>query len=392
MTYDFTTLHPRANSGSSKWAAMQAIRPDLPADVIPLSVADMELLNPPEIAEQLGRYAAGTILGYTRPGDSYYEAVERWMARRHGWQIQRDWIVTSPGVVPALFHMVLAFTQPGDQVILFPPVYYPFYNAVRESGREIVECPLLEKDGRYEIDYDRFSQLAETGKLLIFSSPHNPVGRVWSREELEKLSAICLEKEVLVMSDEIHFDLILGERPHTVYATVSKEAAEHCAVCTAPSKTFNLAGLQTSNIIIPNKELREKYQKVQSQLGLHGCNMLGYQACETAYRQCEGWLEELLTVLRENRELVRTFAAAWLPGVKPVELEGTYLQWLDCRDLGMEPKELERFMQQEALWFTDEGYIFGTGGAGYERINLACPTWVLRKALERLRDALQRRG
>lgn len=392
MTYDFTTLHPRVASGSSKWAAMQAIRPDLPADVIPLSVADMELLNPPEIAEQLGRYVAGTILGYTRPGDSYYGAVESWMARRHGWQIQRDWIVTSPGVVPALFHMVLAFTQPGDQVILFPPVYYPFYNAVRESGREIVECPLLEKDGRYEIDYDRFSQLAETGKLLIFSSPHNPVGRVWSREELEKLSAICQEKEVLVLSDEIHFDLILGERPHTVYATVSKEAAEHCAVCTAPSKTFNLAGLQTSNIIIPNKELREKYQKVQSQLGLHGCNVLGYQACETAYRQCEGWLEELLTVLRENRELVRTFAAAWLPGVKPVELEGTYLQWLDCRELGMEPKELERFMQQEALWFTDEGYIFGTGGAGYERINLACPTWVLRKALERLREALQRRG
>ncbi len=391
MIYDFTTLRPRIAAGSGKWDAMARLHPGLPPEVIPLSVADMEFSTAPEIVQHLAQYAEGTILGYTQPTDSYYEALAGWMARRHGWQIQRDWIVPSPGVVPALFHMVLAFTQPGDQVIVFPPVYYPFYNAVRENGREIAECPLLEQDGRYEIDYDRFARLAETGKLLIFSSPHNPVGRVWSREELERLSAICLEKGVLVLSDEIHFDLILGERPHTVYAALSREAAENCAVCTAPSKTFNLAGLQTSNIIIPNGKLREKLLAVRGRLGLHGCNILGYQACEAAYRYGEDWLEQLLSVLRENRELVRTFAAAWLPGVKPVELEGTYLQWLDCRELGMDAKALEKFMQEEALWFTDEGYIFGAGGAGFERINLACPTWVLRKALERLRDALARR-
>ena len=267
-----------------------------------------------------------------------------------------------------------------------------FYSAIRENGRQVLECPLLEKDGRYEIDFDRFSQAAEEGKVLLFSSPHNPVGRVWSREELEKLSAICLEKGVLVLSDEIHFDLILGERSHTVFATLSEEAAQNCVVCTAPSKTFNLAGLQTSNIIIPNAKLREKLLDVRKRLGLHGCNILGYQACEAAYRYCEDWLEQLLVVLRENRELVRTFTRAWLPGIKPVELEGTYLQWLDCRALGMDAKALEKFMQEKALWFTDEGYIFGTGGEGFERINLACPTWVLRKALERLRDALERRG
>ena len=391
MNYDFTTLRPRIAVGSSKWGAMQKLRQGLPPEVIPLSVADMEFVNPPEIAEHLSHYLETMILGYTQPTDSYYAALSDWMARRHNWKIDREWVVPSPGVVPALCHMVQAYTEPGDKVIVFPPVYYPFYSAIRENGRQVLECPLLEKDGHYEMDFDRFAQVAEEGKVLLFSSPHNPVGRVWSREELEKLSAICLEKGVLVLSDEIHFDLVLGERPHTVFATLSEAAAQNCVVCTAPSKTFNLAGLQTANIIIPNKKLREKLLAVRNRLGIHGCNMLGYQACETAYRECESWLEQLLAVLRENRALVETYARAFLPGVKPVELEGTYLQWLDCRALGMDAKALEKFMQEEALWFTDEGYIFGTGGEGFERINLACPTWVLRKALDRLRDALQRR-
>lgn len=391
MNYDFTTLRPRIAVGSSKWGAMQKLRQGLPPEVIPLSVADMEFVNPPEIAEHLSHYLETMILGYTQPTDSYYAALSDWMARRHNWKIDREWVVPSPGVVPALCHMVQAYTEPGDKVIVFPPVYYPFYSAIRENGRQVLECPLLEKDGRYEMDFDRFAQVAEEGKVLLFSSPHNPVGRVWSREELEKLSAICLEKGVLVLSDEIHFDLILGEQPHTVFATLSEAAAQNCVICTAPSKTFNLAGLQTANIIIPNKKLREKLLAVRNRLGIHGCNMLGYQACETAYRECEDWLEQLLAVLRENRTLVETYARAFLPGVKPVELEGTYLQWLDCRALGMDAKALEKFMQEEALWFTDEGYIFGTGGEGFERINLACPTWVLRKALDRLRDALQRR-
>lgn len=391
MNYDFTTLRPRIAVGSSKWGAMQKLRQGLPPEVIPLSVADMEFVNPPEIAEHLSHYLETMILGYTQPTDSYYAALSDWMARRHNWKIDREWVVPSPGVVPALCHMVQAYTEPGDKVIVFPPVYYPFYSAIRENGRQVLECPLLEKDGRYEMDFDRFAQVAEEGKVLLFSSPHNPVGRVWSREELEKLSAICLEKGVLVLSDEIHFDLILGERHHTVFATLSEAAAQNCVICTAPSKTFNLAGLQTANIIIPNKKLREKLLAVRNRLGIHGCNMLGYQACETACRECEDWLEQLLAVLRENRTLVETYARAFLPGVKPVELEGTYLQWLDCRALGMDAKALEKFMQEEALWFTDEGYIFGTGGEGFERINLACPTWVLRKALDRLRDALQRR-
>ena len=391
MNYEFTTLRPRIAVGSSKWGAMQKLRQGLPPEVIPLSVADMEFVNPPEIAEHLSHYLETMILGYTQPTDSYYAALSDWMARRHNWKIDREWVVPSPGVVPALCHMVQAYTEPGDKVIVFPPVYYPFYSAIRENGRQVLECPLLEKDGRYEMDFDRFAQVAEEGKVLLFSSPHNPVGRVWSREELERLSAICLEKGVLVLSDEIHFDLILGERHHTVFATLSEAAAQNCVICTAPSKTFNLAGLQTANIIIPNKKLREKLLAVRNRLGIHGCNMLGYQACETAYRECEDWLEQLLAVLRENRTLVETYARAFLPGVKPVELEGTYLQWLDCRALGMDAKALEKFMQEEALWFTDEGYIFGTGGEGFERINLACPTWVLRKALDRLRDALQRR-
>ena len=256
MNYDFTTLRPRIAVGSSKWGAMQKLRQGLPPEVIPLSVADMEFVNPPEIAEHLSHYLETMILGYTQPTDSYYAALSDWMARRHNWKIDREWVVPSPGVVPALCHMVQAYTEPGDKVIVFPPVYYPFYSAIRENGRQVLECPLLEKDGHYEMDFDRFAQVAEEGKVLLFSSPHNPVGRVWSREELEKLSAICLEKGVLVLSDEIHFDLILGERHHTVFATLSEAAAQNCVICTAPSKTFNLAGLQTANIIIPNKKQR----------------------------------------------------------------------------------------------------------------------------------------
>ena len=380
----------RRGTGTLKWDSLQEIFGD--ADLLPLWVADMEIQSPKAVRDALIKRVNHGVFGYGRVEDSYYDAFFAWQKEHHGMDLAKENVRFATGVVGSLYAAVRSYTKEGDSVIICSPVYYPFYSAIRENGRQVLECPLLEKDGRYEIDFDRFSQAAEEGKVLLFSSPHNPVGRVWSREELEKLSAICLEKGVLVLSDEIHFDLILGERPHTVFATLSEEAAQNCVVCTAPSKTFNLAGLQTSNIIIPNAKLREKLLDVRKRLGLHGCNILGYQACEAAYRYCEDWLEQLLVVLRENRELVRTFTRAWLPGIKPVELEGTYLQWLDCRALGMDAKALEKFMQEEALWFTDEGYIFGTGGEGFERINLACPTWVLRKALERLRDALERRG
>ena len=391
MAYDFETLHSRRGTGSNKWNGMYQIHPELGDDIVPFSVADMEFANPPQIATGLSSYLDDTILGYTSPTDSYYQAVVDWMDRRHNWKIEKDWIVDYPGVVPALYHLVQAFTRPGEGVILFTPVYYPFYSAVRENGRNIVECPLKLNGTRYEIDFDAFAQKAAdpSNKICIFCSPHNPVGRVWTEEELRRVGEICLQNNVLLIADEIHNDLIMPGHQHHVFASLSDEFAQNSIICTAPSKTFNTAGLMTSNLIIASPALRETVKKFRTRQAIFSCNILGYRACEIAYTQCEDWLDELLVVLDQNRKLVQTFFAQHFPQVTAFELEGTYLQWLDFRKLGLSYQALEKFMADEALLFTDEGYLFGETGQGFERINLACPTWVLEKALNRLAVAWQ---
>lgn len=393
MKYDFETQMSRKNTGSSKWDGMYRANPNVPEEIVPFSVADMEFKNPPQIAERVGEYLKNSIMGYTFPTESYYQAVIDWMKRRHQWEIKKEWIVEYPGVVPALYHMVNLFTEPGDGVLLFTPVYYPFYNAVRQSGRNLAESRLLFMDDHYEIDFDDFEEKAKMpqNKLLLLCSPHNPVGRVWTKDELRRIGEICLENNVLVVADEIHNDLIMPGYQHTVYAKVSDEMAQHCVVCTAPSKTFNMAGLMTSNLIIPNPELKKKVYEYRESQAVFFCNMAGYKGCETAYNECEDWLEELIPVLDRNRALVEDFMKEHFPKIRVIRLEGTYLQWLDCRDLGLSYKELEKFMINEAYLFTDEGYVFGEVGEGFERINLACPTHVLERALQRMNDAWKKR-
>ena len=393
MKYDFETLQSRRNTGSSKWNEMYKKNPQVPDGVVPFSVADMEFKNPPQIAEKVSEYLKNSIMGYTFPTDSYYDSVVGWMKRRHHWDIKKEWIVDYPGVVPALFHMVRLFTQPGEGVILLTPVYYPFYNAVRKGERDLVESRLLLKDGHYEIDFADLEQKAKDpkNKLLLLCTPHNPVGRVWTREELSRIGEICLANDVMVVSDEIHNDLIMPGHEHTVYALVSEKMAQNCVICTAPSKTFNMAGMSTSNVIVPNPELKQKVYDYRESQAVYFCNMAGYKACEIAYNECEDWLEELLGVLEANRQLVAKFMKEKFPQIHVIPLEGTYLQWLDCRRLGLPYKELEKFMAEEAYIFTDEGYVFGEPGEGFERINLACPTWVLKEALDRMDAAWQRR-
>lgn len=392
MAYDFETLHSRKGTGSNKWNGMYKHDPSIPENIVPFSVADMEFANPPQIAQGVSEYLKDTILGYTSPTDSYYQAVVDWMARRHNWKIEKEWIVDYPGVVPALYHLVQAFAQPGEGVILFTPVYYPFYSAVRDNGRTVVESPLKLVDTHYEIDFEDFEQKAAqaSNKVCILCSPHNPVGRVWTAEELRRVGDICLRNNVLLIADEIHNDLIMPGYEHHVFASLSEEFAQHSIICTAPSKTFNTAGMMTSNLIIANPELRETVKKFRTKQAIFSCNILGYKACEIAYTQCEDWLDELLGVLDRNRKLVQTFFAEHFPEVTAFELEGTYLQWLDFRKLGLTYPELEKFMMDEALLFTDEGYLFGENGQGFERINLACPTWVLEEALNRLDAAWKR--
>lgn len=391
MQYNFHTAPNRANTGAYKWEIMAAAQDAvLPADIIPFSVADMELQSPPEIADGLCKFLQHTVLGYTQPTAAYREAVCHWMARRHSWPIQPEWIVPFPGVVPAIYCGVRAFTEPGDGVIIMTPVYYPFYSAVQKSGRNLVENPLLEAADSYVIDFDNLEQCARNpkNKVLILCSPHNPVGRVWTREELLRIGEICLAHDVLVISDEIHFDLILPGHKHTVLTTLSESFAEHFVVCTAPSKTFNIAGLSCSNIVIQNPNLRETFQAAMRALGTPSVNALGLKACEIAYTQCAQWLDQLLALLEHNRRYAADFIKDHIPAIAVKRLEGTYLQWWDCRGLGMDKKELEEFMQKRALLFLDEGYWFGKAGAGFERINLACPTEKLAQALKRLAEAL----
>ncbi len=393
MKYDFETLQPRKDVGSNKWDAMYQKNKRLPENVVPFSVADMEFKNPPQIAEGIYGYLKDTIMGYTGPTDAYYDAIIRWMGRRHNWNVEKEWIVDYPGVVPALYHLVQVLTKPGEGVILFTPVYYPFFDAVKMGARRLVESRLALGESGYGFDFEDFEEKARDPKntLCILCNPHNPVGRVWSRRELERIGQICMDHGVMVISDEIHHDLIMPGYEHTVFAGISEEFAQQSITCTAPSKTFNTAGLMTSNVIVPNGELREQVLNYRKKQAVFSCNLVGYKACEIVYNQCEDWLEELLVVLDANRKMVKSFFSGRLPQVRVFELEGTYLQWLDFRALGLGYQELEQFMVKEAWLFTDEGYIFGEAGEGFERINLACPSWVLREALERFYGAWMRR-
>jgi aminotransferase/cystathionine beta-lyase len=386
MNYDFTSRLNRRNQGSDKWDLMYKKNPQAADNVVPLSVADMELKNPPEIVQGLKDYLDSHVLGYTHPTESYYKALRGWMQTRHNWAIQDSWVLQSPGVVPAFYMATGAFTQPGDGVIIMPPVYHPFRGAVEANERRLVTNPLKLEGSHYSIDYEDLEKKASDPRnnLLIFCSPHNPVGRVWTKEELQKLAAICNRNHVLVVADEIHSDLILPGFHHTVYASLDKETEQNCIICTAPSKTFSIPGLATSNIIIPNKEIREKYKAYMQRNALGSVNVLGLQACEIAYSQCAAWLDKLLGLLKTNYDLIFHFMARNFPEVRVFPLEGSYLVWADFRAWGLSPEGLEDFMVNKAQLFLDEGYVFGDEGKGFERIAIACPTEVIQEALERL--------
>ena len=387
MKYDFETLIPRKNMGSRKWDTMVQHNPNAAEDVIPMSTADMEFKNPPELAEGLKEYIDHSILGYTMPNDAFYASVVRWMKDRHQWDIKPEWLVQAPGVVNALFGIVKTFTEPGDGIIIMQPVYHPFAMAITQNNRVLVNNALIHDGNTYQIDFEDLEKKAKDpkNKMLIFCSPHNPIGRVWTREELEKVGRICIDNNVLVVSDEIHFDFILTGYKHTVFASISEEFAQHCIICTAPSKTFNIAGLKISNIVIPNDELRkkllEKYQRDFSS------NALGIQACRICYDRCGAWKDEMLCMIEYNYQQVKRFVEEKIPQIKVTELQGTYLLWLDCTGLGLSDEQLEK-LTLDADLYLNQGRMFGEGGSGFERVNLACPTRYLIAAMDRLKKAV----
>lgn len=388
MNYDFTTAHPRVGMEAAKW---DAIGPNPAPGVVPLSVADMELLSPPEIIEELKKTAAFGMWGYTQWGKPYADAVKHWMSTRHGWDIQQDWIVQTNGVVQGLYAAVRAYTQPADRVLVLTPVYYPFYRAVNLNGRTLVECPLKLGGGRYVIDFEDFEEKAKGCKMFILCSPHNPVGRVWTQEELRRLGDICLKHNVLVLSDEIHFDLIMPGYQHVSYPTLGETYADNCVMFTAASKTFSLAGLCVANAIIPNPVLRKKLDDEVNVSGCYSYSIFGLRALETGYMKCADWVDQLNQHIWGNYCYFKDFMARNFPDVWVADLEGTYLCWFDCRCFDMDGQALAKFLNEKAQLFLDDGFIFGPAGDGFERINLACPRKTLEDALLRFQSAMDQR-
>ena len=384
MKYDFTSIPDRRNCGSNKWNGAKNASPEY----VPLSVADMEFYPAPQIVEAIKKTAENSVLGYTSPTEEYFDAVISWMKRKHDFDVKKEWIINTPGVVDALAVLIQASTNPGDGVIILTPVYYPFDMAVLAKSRKIVYSELIDNNGRYEIDYADLEKKCKKAKALLFCNPHNPVGRVWTKEELKKVADICCRNGVFIIDDEIHHDLIMPGYEHTVMANIGDFVLDNIAVCTAPSKTFNLAGLQCSNIIIPNAKIRAKATACSLFNMQMGLNIFAYPACTAAYNECEEWLEELLTVVHENAVLVESFMAEHFPEIKVYPLEGTYLQWLDMRKLGMTHIELRRMLEGAGLYL-DNGELFGTLGRGFQRINIACAKLTVEKALERFKKAVE---
>lgn len=390
MPVDFDTVPNRRGTNCFKYDFAREM--GMPEDVLPLWVADMDFPTAPAVLERLHALAEHGIFGYTGVKDAYFSAVHNWYAQRFSWETQRSWLVTTPGVVFAIAIAIRAFTQKGDAILIQQPVYYPFANKVTENDRQLVVNPLVLKNGRYEMDFaDMERKIVDYHvKMLLLCSPHNPVGRVWTKEELLRVGEICQKHGVMVVSDEIHADFTYAGHTHRVFASVKSEFADFTITCTAPSKTFNLAGLQNSNIFIPNRQLRHAYKKELSACGCGGTNCMGMAACQAAYEAGADWLEQLKQYLAGNLAYIRQFLREKLPDIALIEPEGTYLVWLDLRKLGLTEQQQRQLIVQDAKLWLDTGTLFGQGGEGFERINIACPRTTIEQAMQRLEHAVHK--
>ena len=384
---DFDKVIDRRNTRCLKYDF--AKRRGMPEDVLPLWVADMDFATSSYIEDALIERAKHGIFGYSEVQTPYFEILENWLKKHHNWDVQEKWLIKTPGVVFALAMAVKAYTEIDEGILIQAPVYYPFYEVIRDNGRKIVENELyLGDDNRYHIDFEDFEDkiISEKVRLFILCSPHNPVGRVWTAEELVKLGDICVKHGVIVVSDEIHADFVFKGRHH-VFASLKKEFENISITCTSPSKTFNLASMMISNIFIPNPELRRKFRKQLDAAGISQLGVLGLVATEAAYSKGEEWYQAMHAYVEANINYTKEYVEKYLPGVKMTDLEGTYLVWLDFRETGLTVEELEDLILNKARLWLDSGKIFGKAGEGFQRINVACPRATLTEALERIRKA-----
>jgi len=387
MSWDFDVPIPREGTDCIKYDLREETFGR--RNVIPMWVADMDFRTPGFIVDKLRERLSHEIYGYSFRPTEYYSSIIKWLRIRHNWQVEREWICFSPGIVPALNLCTLAFTRPGDSIIVQPPVYFPFFSAVEAHGRNLVYNRLAEKNGRWLMDFDSLaSSIDGNTKMIIISNPHNPVGRVWSREEIEQLADICLKNNILILSDEIHCDLILPGFHHTPLAGISEKIADITVTCLAPSKTFNLAGLSTSSLIISNPVLRKYFTKKIESLHIGNGNIFGTIASIAAYSEGHEWLDALMNYLDQNADYVIRCCRELIPEIIPVPPEATYMIWLDCRKFGMTGKELQDFFVSKAGVGMNEGSSFGPGGEGFMRMNLATTHQTVIRAMEQIEKAV----
>jgi cystathionine beta-lyase len=387
MSEEFDRLIDRRGTASLKWDFSKRFTGR--EGLLPLWVADMDFPAPPEVIEALRRRVEHGVFGYTLEPESYFQAAMDWVQRRHGWRLEREWLLPAPGVVPAINMAILAFSEPGDEVVIQPPVYYPFAEGIRRNGRVVAENPLTLQGQRYGMDFAQLAQrIGPRTRLAILCSPHNPVGRVWNRDELLTLGDVCRRRGVILLSDEIHGDLVLPGFRHLPIASLSAELAEITVSFLSATKSFNLAGLGGSLMVIADPDLRKRFKKTKESLWTGLANAFSVAAFEAAWRHGEPWLERLLAYVQANYEFLVRFLAGRLPAARVMPMEGTYLAWIDCRGLGLSDEQLkERILERAGVWL-DDGPMFGTGGQGFQRLNLACPRDTLREALERIAAAL----
>ncbi|WP_378953559.1 MalY/PatB family protein [Pelosinus sp. sgz500959] len=386
---DFDQIISRQTTGSVKWDALGKIFGS--EDLLPLWVADMDFPSPEAVIAKLNQRASHPIYGYNTQEASLYQSIIDWVKRRHGWEIEKDWILVAPGVVPSIVLSILALSEPGDGVIIQPPVYPPFFASIKDNDRQVIENPLINKGGHYEIDFEDLEKKLSnpSNKLFLLCSPHNPVGRVWTKEELKKIYELCQKYEVDVLSDEIHNDLVFQGHRHTVFASLGTPVCKQSVTFMAASKTFNVAGLNFAFMIVPCKRRRGLIQGWMNRLHLNRNNLFGVLATETAYQEGEQWLDSLLSYLEKNADFLVEFVQTRLPHIKVTKPEGTYLAWLDFRAYFTDAKELEDFLVHTAKVGLNPGKNFGSQGEGFARINLGTQRSVLLEALERIEKALR---
>lgn len=390
MKYNFDELIDRSYTNAEKYAELEKLYGN--ADAIPMWVADMDFKTAQPVIDAIGDLNGHGIFGYTVKPESYFAAVCGFQKRRKNWDIDEKLMSFSLGVVPSICMIVRELTEPGDRIIIQTPVYRPFFNAVKDARRELLESPLKEVEGRFYMDYEDIERKARQGAgYLILCSPHNPVGRVWSREELERLGDICLKYGIKVISDEIHSDLILKGSTHTVFSSISEELRKITITCIAASKTFNLAGLQSSVAVFPDSETKRNFDAAWAKLHVECNNCFSLTATQAAYQHGEEWLEQLLEYIEGNVNLVMDYFNQYIPQIKPAKPEGTYLIWLDCRELGLNGKQLVDFFVNRAGVAMSAGTYFGSNGEGFMRMNLACPKSLVERALKQIRTAVEER-